>query len=224
MPPHMASRPPQIVLFGGSEHARVVIDIARRAGREVVAVVDDDRGKGGFAGVALLHDAEEAARRHPGAGWCVSIGDNFTRAAVVERLQATIPALRFAAPLVHPAATVAEDAAIGDGTVVMAGVVINPGTAVGRHCIVNTGASLDHDNVLDDFCSVAPGVVTGGQVCIGRGSAVCIGACVQHGIRIGEHTVIGAGAVVLDDVPPNCVAYGVPCRVVRGRAPGDRYL
>jgi len=201
----------------------VVADIARRAGRDVVALVDEDRAKRGIDGIAILHDAREAAQQYEAAHWCVSIGDNHTREAVVARLREFAPSLRFAA-LIHPGAIVAQDVEIGEGTVVMAGAVINPGTVIGKHCIVNTGVCLDHDNRLGDFCSVAPRVATGGQVSIGRGSAVCIGACIQHGITIGEHTVIGAGAVVLGDVPASCVAFGVPCKVIRNRQPSDRYL
>jgi sugar O-acyltransferase (sialic acid O-acetyltransferase NeuD family) len=219
----MTQARPQVVLFGASEHARVVADIARCAGYDVVALVDDDRSKRSINGIPILHDVAEAARRHEAAGWCVSIGDNYTREAVVKRLRTQCPDLRFIA-LVHPSAVIAAGTEICEGTVVMAGAVVNPGTRVGHHCIVNTGACLDHDNTLEDLCSVAPGVFTGGNVHIGRASAVCIGACVQHGVSIGERTVIGAGAVVLHDVPAFCVAYGVPCKVVRHREPSDRYL
>jgi sugar O-acyltransferase (sialic acid O-acetyltransferase NeuD family) len=219
----MTSHETQVVLFGASEHARVVADIARRAGCTVVALVDEDRAKRGLDGVPILHDAGEAARRYSDARWCVSIGDNHRRESVVARLGGLLATLRFIA-LVHPSAVVAQDATIGEGTVVMAGAVINPGTTIGRHCVVNTGACIDHDNRLDDFCSVAPRVATGGKVSIGRGSAVCIGACIQHGVNVGEHTVIGAGSVVLGDVPARCVAFGVPCKVIRDRRPSDRYL
>jgi len=219
----MAARNPRVILFGASEHARVVADIAKLAGCDLVALVDEDRAKPGIDGIPILHDAGEAARRFHDARWCISIGDNHTRETVVARLMELLPAAMFI-PLVHPSAIVAKDAEIGEGTVVMAGAVINPGTRLGRHCIVNTGACLDHDNLLADFSSVAPGVTTGGNVSIGRGSAICIGACIQHGVVIGERTVIGAGAVVLRDVPASCVAFGVPCKVVRNRKPSDRYL
>jgi len=221
--PSMTSRRPHVVLFGASEHARVVADIARRAGCDVVALVDEDRARRGLDGVPILHDAREAAQQYGDAHWCVSVGDNHTREAVVARLREIAPSLRFAA-LTHPGAVVARDVEIGEGTVVMAGAVINPGTVIGKHCIVNTGACIDHDNRLEDFSSVAPRVATGGKVTIGHGAAVCIGACIQHGVAIGEHTVIGAGSVVLRDVPASCVAFGVPCKVIRNRQPSDRYL
>jgi len=212
-----------VILFGTGEHARVIADIARSAGYALVAVVDEDRAKAGIEGIPLYHDARDAAEHHADARWCVSIGDNHTRESVVARLENSLPDVQFAR-LIHKRATVADGVDIGDGTVVMAGVVINPGTRIGRHCIVNTGACLDHDNLLEDFASVAPGVTSGGKVEIGFATAVCIGACVQHGVRIGQRTVIGAGSVVLGDVPELSVAYGTPCRVVRSRSPADRYL
>jgi sugar O-acyltransferase (sialic acid O-acetyltransferase NeuD family) len=219
--PAMSATSSGVILFGAGGHARVVADIAWLSGHEVLAVVVD--AGGGVPGVPLLRDAAQAARQFPAARWCVCIGDNHARETVVARLAAQVAGLHFRA-LVHPRATVARDARIGDGTVVMAGAVVNPGTAIGLHCIVNTGACIDHDNVLDDFSSVAPGACTGGNVRVGAGSAVGIGATVRHGVTIGARTVIGAGSVVLADVPQASVAFGVPCRVVRGRSPADPYL
>ena len=46
----------------------------------------------------------------------------------------------------------------------------------------------------------------------------------SHGIAIGENTVIGAGAVVVADIPADVVAYGNPCRVIRPRRLGEPYL
>ena len=213
-----------VILFGAGGHARVVADIAWLSGHEVLAVVIDPGGTdGGVTGAPLLRDAAQAARQFPGARWCVCVGDNHAREAVVTGLAAQITGLRFRA-LVHPRAIVARDARIGDGTVVMAGAVINPGAEIGLHCIVNTGACIDHDNVLDDFSSVAPGACTGGNVRVGTGAAVGIGATVRHGVVIGARTVIGAGSVVLADVPEASVAFGVPCRGVRSRSPSDPYL
>ena len=72
--------------------------------------------------------------------------------------------------------------------------------------------------------SIAPGATLGGNVRVGGGSAISLGVGVIHGITIGEDTVIGAGAVVVRDMPPGVVAYGVPARVIRTRARGERYL
>jgi len=72
--------------------------------------------------------------------------------------------------------------------------------------------------------SLAPGAHTAGTVRIGRGAALGVGASVIHQVTIGAGTIVGAGAVVLDDLPDLVVAYGVPARAARARAPGQPYL
>lgn len=77
---------------------------------------------------------------------------------------------------------------------------------------------------MEDFSSLAPNATTGGNVRIGSFSAVSLGANIVHGKTVGHHTVIGAGALVLDDVPGFSVAVGVPAKVVKQRKEDDRYL
>lgn len=113
---------------------------------------------------------------------------------------------------------------VGEGTVLMAGSVVNSDTVIGKHCIVNTKASVDHDCDVSDFSSLAPGVTLGGTVTVGEFSAISVGASVAHSKVIGAHTVVGAGAVVVRDIPSLVVAYGIPARVVRARVQGDKYL
>jgi acetyltransferase-like isoleucine patch superfamily enzyme len=72
--------------------------------------------------------------------------------------------------------------------------------------------------------SFAPHSCAGGNVGVDDCSAVSLGANIIHAIRIGAHTVVGAGATVLKDLPDHVVAYGTPARVVRSREAGERYL
>ena len=157
-------------------------------------------------------------------GIVVAVGDNHVRASVLNRLRESLPSTVRFPTVVHPAATVGMEVSVGAGSVIFAGAVVGPGAQVGLGCIVNTRASLDHRGVMEDYSSLAPGVTTGGDVRIGEGSAVAMGATLLHGRSVGAWSVVGAGALVVDDVPDGVVAYGTPARVVRERAPGDRYL
>jgi len=217
-----------IVIVGASGHGKVLADIVEQAGQyRIAGFLDRNRPAGTeFFGLRVLGaeaDLPRLAQELGLAGMVVAIGDNWTRARVAGELSRLVPGLAFAAA-VHPAARLARGATVGPGAVVMAGAVLNSDCRVGAHCIVNTGASLDHDGVMEDFSSLAPGAAVGGNVRIGAYSAVSIGASVAHGRKIGEHTVVGAGAAVLADLPDRCVAYGVPARVVRARQPGESYL
>lgn len=219
----------KIAILGASRQAGVVIDIIEKAGEYGIAgLIDISQPKGThFLGYSILGDDWDFPRLAVDCalgGWIVAIGDNWRRFQVCEKIQGLIHdrlALRSA---IHPSAQIGRDVVIGEGTVVMAGVVVNSGARIGAGCILNTNSSIDHDCNLEDFSSAGPGVTIGGNVRIGKFSAIALGANIIHGMTIGEHTVIGAGATVVRDLPARVVAYGTPARVIRERAPGDKYL
>jgi len=99
----------------------------------------------------------------------------------------------------------------------MAGAILNPFAEVGNHCIVNTGASVDHDVKIGDFVHVAPYCTRCGEVEVGEGTWVWAGTTIIQGVRVGRNCFIGAGSVVVKDFPDGCLCYGNPAKVVRGR-------
>jgi acetyltransferase-like isoleucine patch superfamily enzyme len=76
--------------------------------------------------------------------------------------------------------------------------------------IVNHNASVDHDCILEDGVHVAPGACLGGGATVGSRCLIGLHAAVLPKVSIGSGTVVGAGAVVLHDTPPNAVTHGVP--------------
>jgi sugar O-acyltransferase (sialic acid O-acetyltransferase NeuD family) len=142
----------------------------------------------------------------------VAIGDNRIRAEIFGRLckLGLMPVL-----VVHPSAVISRFAQVGVGTVVTAGVLVNPAASIGEDCILNTGCSVDHDCRVAAHCHLCPGVRLAGSVVVGAGTMIGTGAVVMPNINIGEGCVVGAGAVVTNDLPPKVVAYGNPTRVIR---------
>lgn len=190
-------------LYGASGHAKVIIDILEAAGERVDALIDDNPALTEVLGHPVLHDAAGCSPL------IISIGAN----AVRRRLAGLLGARYGTA--VHPSAVLSPRAEIGEGTVVMQGAVLQTCVGIGRHCIVNTGASVDHECCVDDYVHLSPHVTLCGNVQVGEGTWVGAGTVVIQGVRIGRWSVIGAGSVVTRDIPDGVVAYGNPCRVVR---------
>jgi acetyltransferase EpsM len=209
------------IIWGASGHALVVADIMRLECRfEIAGVIDDGKpaGRGGevhglkvFGGRERLGGLFQGGITHLifGFGDCQA---RLNLTPLVEKI-----GFQFASAI-HPAATIAEGAKIGAGTVVVAGAVINPGAQIGRNCIINTCASVDHECVIDDGAHIGPGARLGGCVTVGQGTWVAMGAIVLDRIRIGADSMIGAGTVVTRDVPAGMVVYGNPGRVIRSMA------
>ena len=113
---------------------------------------------------------------------------------------------------------------MGEGNAVMAGAIINTDTEIGSHCIFNTNCSVDHDNRIANFASIAPNAVTGGSVMVGEFSAIGIGATVKHNVSVGYNCIIGASSLINKDTKSNSVYYGIPAKFIRNHELGKKYL
>lgn len=216
------------MIIGASGHAKVVIDAATSQQHfEVIGLLDEQKqiGEQHFGKPILGRQSNiaEIMKEHQVELAFVAIGDNAIRAKVVDQLEEAVPELRFAV-IVHAKAIVAKQSEISPGTLVLAGAVVNANAHIGKHCIVNTLASVEHDVMMADYVSLAPGAITGGNAVIRAFSAIGLGANILHGVTVAEECVIGAGATVIHDIPANSVALGLPAKVIRTRVHGDRYL
>lgn len=210
-----------ILVFGIGGHSKVVIDAIRQQNKYRIQSFLSLENLTSYLSIPHVHqDQLDSLSCNKGV---VAIGDNYVRKNVVDKILKIKPNFEFV-NIIHPAATVADNVMLGQGVVVFANAVINADAIIGSHVIINTSSSVDHECIIGDFSSIAPGVVLGGNVKIGIGSAVALGAKILHSIVIGQNTVIGAGSLVTKDVSDNVLAYGVPCRLVRSRESGDRYL
>jgi sugar O-acyltransferase (sialic acid O-acetyltransferase NeuD family) len=196
----------------------VVADIVRLGGAYDVAGFLDDQNPARrgteYCGAKVLGGREQLEALRAGGVSHIIMGFGDCEARL--RLADYAIARGFNLPvLVHPKATVARDVAIGRGTVITAGAVLSPGVRVGEGAIVNTGSTVDHESVLEDGVHLATGVHLAGKIHVCRLAWVGAGTTVVNRARIGEGAIVGAGSLVLGDVPPRVVAYGVPAKVIR---------
>jgi sugar O-acyltransferase (sialic acid O-acetyltransferase NeuD family) len=199
----------RFVVAGAGGHAKVLIATIEAAGGDVVRVLDDDPARCGE--FVLGHRVEGPISDDLIPAWAhlvLGVGSNRARKDLDRRLHATYGVV------VHPSAVVHPSVTLGAGSVVFAGAIIQPGTEIGRHVIVNTAASVDHDCCLGDFVHVAPGVCLAGHVRIEEGAFMGMGSCAIPDARVGAWATVGAGGVVLTKIPAGATAVGVPARVV----------
>ncbi|MCX8022727.1 MAG: acetyltransferase [Syntrophorhabdaceae bacterium] len=196
-----------IVVVGAGGHAKVVIGTAIECGLKVSFILDDNPTKWGkeiFSTEIKGPISKFSKEKYPAI---MAIGDNRTRKRIVETLE------QFQwITIIHPSSYVHPSSKIGVGTVVFAGSIIQPDVRIGEHCIINTGATVDHDCVIGNFVHIAPGVNIAGGVTIEDGVFMGIGSKVVIGKKIGEWSIVGAGGVVVEDIPPEVIAKGLPAK------------
>jgi sugar O-acyltransferase (sialic acid O-acetyltransferase NeuD family) len=196
----------KLILLGGGEHARIVADCLLSSGQNVSAFFDP-KYSGNVYGIPQRGDYDP--EYEPDALAVIAIGNNQIR----KRLS-TSTKHKFA-NAIHASAIISAFVTMGVGNMVLHGSIVQTGTRIGSHVIINTGAQIDHDCVIENFVHVAPGVVLCGTVVVEEGAMIGARAVVIPGKRIGKWSIVGAGAVVIDDVPEYSVVVGNPAKVIK---------
>lgn len=194
----------RLVIYGASGHGRVIADIARRRGYTDIIFYDDDPKKNAIDGYEVIHKLDDSQY-----DLIIGIGDNATREKISNKTD------RRLVTLIHPDASIGENVQIGEGSVVMARAVINSGTRIGKGAIINTCASIDHDNRIADYVHVSVNAHTAGTVSIGERTFLGMSSSVINNIDICEDVLVGAGAVVTDDIKESGTYIGCPARKIR---------
>lgn len=195
-------------LFGGNGHCKVIIDIIRKSNLYTIEGIFDDNPKFDMIfDIPVLKTASLNA--FVNKNMIISIGDNSIRKQISEKINAIY------LNAIHPSAVISSYVEINEGTVIMAGVIVNASVNIGKHCIVNTGAVIDHDCTLRDFVHISPNVSLAGNVFVDEGTHIGIGTCVKQGIKIGKWVTIGAGSVIIRDIPDFAVVVGNPGKVIK---------
>ena len=188
----------KVVIIGASGHGKVIADIVRASGDEVLGFLDDDTSKDTMGVVSdySKFDVE----------FIVAIGDSQIRERISNELKCRWHTA------IHPSAIVSPTAKIEEGTVVMPNAVVNADAKIGKHCIINTGAIIEHDNKIGDFSHISVGTNLGGTVKLGKHTWVGIGSSIKNNISICDNCIIGAGAVVVKNIRDEGTYIGVPAR------------
>ena len=210
----------KIVLIGGGGHCKVVISILKKINNfEIAGIVDNYKSESFISGIKIIgtdDDLKDIYKSgiHNALITVGSIKDNTKR----YRLFNMAKEIGYKFPvIISLEAIVDESVKIGEGTVIMPGSIINIDSSIGKNGIINTGSIIEHDCKIRNHCHIAPGVHISGAVNIGELSFIGIGATMIQGIKIGRNVTIGAGSVILKDIPDNVIAVGNPAKVINNK-------
>lgn len=146
--------------------------------------------------------------------WVVcAVGSAKIRQKIVEKLK-SFANVKFAT-LIDPSVIQSDHLDIGEGSIICAGTIITVDISIGNHVIINLDCTIGHDDIIHDFVTIYPSVNISGNVVVGECAELGTGMQIIQGKSIGRESIIGAGAVVIRDIPEKCTAVGSPAKPIK---------
>jgi sugar O-acyltransferase (sialic acid O-acetyltransferase NeuD family) len=210
----------KIAVYGAGGFAREVawlLDSFPENIYQVVAFIDDNPDQHGKALNQIpVMSLAEVKTAFPDVKVLAGIGSPQTREKVTQKSRQE--GLEFIS-VVHPNVEISRFVEIGEGVVVCAGNIITTNIKIGNQVQINLDCTIGHDVVLGDYATLAPGVHVSGNVQIGKRAYIGTGANIINGtvdnpLLIGDDAIIGAGACVTRNIPPNVTAVGIPAKPI----------
>ena len=196
----------KVLLYGAGGHAKVVIECLMANSITPALFFDDNMKKKEWEKIEVKRYNSDIMQN---TSMIISIGNNNSRMKIAEQVKhAYINSI-------HPSAQLSKNSEIGTGCQVIHSAIIQAGTSIGNHVILNTASTIDHDCHVSNFAHIGPGSTICGGVNIGEGTFVGAGSVVLPNVKIGNWVNIGAGSVVNTNVPDNAIVAGNPLRVIK---------
>lgn len=202
-----------ILLIGNGGHAKVIKDIIDSSNQYMFKGYLDDSILDYSEENGLIYDnLNNIIEYKDDFYFNISIGNNKIRELIFNKLGLSLEKYPV---LIHPTSIVGNNVDINFGTVIMANTVINADTKIGIHSIINTGAIVEHDNVISDYVHISPNSTLTGGVRVGIKSQIGASATVIPETSIGENSIVGAGATVVNNIGDNQTVIGTPAKPIR---------
>ena len=171
----------QLLLIGAGGHAHACIDVIEQTKQfEIIGVLDQKNHGQHVLGYPILGDDEALSRLRTHCDAAIITIGQIQSSTIRQKIFERLIELQFELPvIISPHAYVAQDATIGQGSIIMHGSIINRCATIGDNVIINTRALIEHD------------------VAIGNHTHVATGAIVNGGATIGDHVFLGSQSVVV---------------------------
>ncbi len=210
------------VIIGAGTQGQVYASYLKEAGVNIIGFIDDDPSLQDqeVIGIPVLGKYKDLFldefKEKIQDVYC-PIGVNSVR---VEYLS-TLKKEGYGIPgFLHHTVSIAPDVTIGEAVYMLAGNIVMPHTTIGNYIMINMDSTIAHHVTLEDGVFMSSGVNIGALIHVKENAYVGMGVTAMTGIKeIGKDTLIGAGTVIIRDVPDYATVVGNPGRVIKTKQP-----
>ena len=193
----------KILLIGAGGHARSCIDVLEEENQfEIAGLIEKGESISneslGYPVIGTDDDLKVLRQQYKNA--LITVGQ-IKSPKIRIKLYQLLKELDFTLPvIISSQAYVSKHAQIGEGSIIMHGVIINANAKIGNNCIINNRALIEHDAIIGNHSHIATGAIVNGGVSVGSESFIGSGVVTKQYISIGNNCSVGAGVTLKSDV------------------------
>lgn len=155
-----------------------------------------------------------AVAKYKDAYFVCAVGSARIRKRIIDKIK-SIADVKFATLIDPTCACSRERLDVGEGCIICGNTYVTLDIKIGNHVYIGGNATVGHDSRIDDFVTVYPGANISGSTYLGSCCEMGTGSRIIQGLSVGMNTIVGAGAVVVRNLPPDCTAVGVPAKPIK---------
>lgn len=206
------------IIIGAGTYGQVYLAYLREAGFDIVAFLDDNTQEHGkyYEGIPVIGGRDMLKtldRTHNVTNVFCPIGNNSVRVELLEYARS----LGYNTPnYIHPSVVLSPNVKIGQGVYILMGSMIMPYAIIDDFSMISMNVALAHHSHLYKGVFLSTGVNFGASISAEENAYCGIGSTIMTGVKtLGKECLIGAGAVVIKDVPSKAVIAGVPGKIIK---------
>ena len=202
------------IIIGAGTYGQVYAEYLKDS-YNVIAFYDDDVDlhNSKVNGIKVAGKVIDALSLPKSTAIFVPIGNNPIRVKLLKKFEENGFEIPF---YIHPQTIIHPSVKIGKAVYILPGTNIMPLSVIGDYSMISMGVNIAHHTVIEEACFFSQGSNIGASILLETLAYVGISATLMTGLKtIGRNSLIGAGAVVIKDVPENAVMAGVPAKVIK---------
>lgn len=205
------------IIIGAGKYGEVYLSYLREAGVNVIGFLDDDTTHSNLiGGVPLLGKTDilpDLKNKFGVEAVYCPLGNNKLRVKFLQQAKG----LGYSIPnYIHPSVIISPNVKLGEGIYVLLGSNVMPFTEIEDCVMISMNVNVAHHNILKKGTFLSTGCNFGASIVAEENTYCGIGSTIMTGLhRLGKDCLIGAGAVVIKDVPDCAVMAGVPAKVIK---------
>ena len=187
-----------IVLVGGGGHCISVIDIIENGNEyNILGILDSNVSENNILGYKVLGGDNLIPKLvNENTYFLITVGQIKSYSIRKNISKILIENNAKLATVISSLAYVSKHTQIGEGTIIMNHAVVNAKSKIGKNCIINTKANIEHGVSIGEFCHISTCAVVNGDSVIGSGTFIGSNATISNGISIKENSIISAGKFI----------------------------